>query len=187
MFSMPTVIHCNPVLETHCAKGDKYIVFLSPVVAMVMMNRHDLGDPVWGQCSWCCVHCSQVLPQSCRGAVHWPLCHEQPCQSRYIATYEAVCVCVRARVCVCVCTGPAVIVLCTCVPALFTEHKQTRTCCVACIRFLMCRWIVTKTCCCLLVYYVAVGVHIRMYVCMYVCTYVNEIWFQDQLFKALGI
>ena len=87
---------------------------------------------------------------------------------------QCVCVCARACVCVCVCvcTGPAVIVLCTCVPALFTEHRQTRTCCVACIHFLIRRWIVTKICCCLLVYYVAVGVHICMYVCMYVRTLV---------------
>ena len=53
-FSMPTVIHCNPVLETHSvasAEGDKYIVFLSPAVAMVIMNRLESGDPVRGQCS----------------------------------------------------------------------------------------------------------------------------------------
>ena len=50
-FSMPTVIHCNSVLETHCAKGDGYIVFLSPVVAMVMMNRLESGDTVRGRCS----------------------------------------------------------------------------------------------------------------------------------------
>ena len=43
---MPTVIHCNSVLETHSAEGDEYIVFSSPVVAMVMMNRLESGDPV---------------------------------------------------------------------------------------------------------------------------------------------
>ena len=48
------VIHCNPVLETHSAEGDKYIVFSSPVDgshATVMMNRLKSGDPVRGQCS----------------------------------------------------------------------------------------------------------------------------------------
>ena len=43
---MPTVTHCNPVLETHSAEGDKYIVFLSPIVVMVMMTRLESGDPV---------------------------------------------------------------------------------------------------------------------------------------------
>ena len=52
-FSMPTVIHCNSVLhgDTLCFEGDRYIVFLSPAVAMVMMNRFESGDPVRGRCS----------------------------------------------------------------------------------------------------------------------------------------
>ena len=44
-------------------------------------------------------------PHSCRGAVHWLLCNEQPRKSRYMTTCEAVCVCVCVCVymCVCVC------------------------------------------------------------------------------------
>ena len=80
------------------------------------------------------MHCSQVLPQSCKGAVHWLLCNAQPRQSRYMATCEAVyvCVCVCAcvsvsvcvRVCVCVyvCVRACVlliVVLCTCVYSIY--------------------------------------------------------------------
>ena len=39
------------MLETLSAEGDKYIAFLSPAVAMVMVNRLESGDPVRGQCS----------------------------------------------------------------------------------------------------------------------------------------
>ena len=50
-FSMPTVIHCNSVLETHSVSKvtGTYIVFLSPAVAMVMMTQS--GDTVRGRCS----------------------------------------------------------------------------------------------------------------------------------------
>ena len=89
---------------------------------MVMMHRLESGDPVRGRCSGCCVHCSQVLPQSCRGAVHWLLCNEQPRQSRYMATCEAVCVCV----CVCVC-----VFVCVCACACVCAHSVYTYICIA--------------------------------------------------------
>ena len=99
------VLLCNSVLTTHSAVQKVTSTLLSyPLLlsCMVMMNRLESGVPARGRCSGCCVYCSQVLPQSCRGAVHWLLCNKQPRQSRYMATCEAVCVCVCVRQCVCV-------------------------------------------------------------------------------------
>ena len=58
------------------------------------------------------MHYSQVLPQSCRGAVHWLLCNKQPRQSRYMTKCEAVYVCV----CVCVCVRQCVRVTAVSIP-----------------------------------------------------------------------
>ena len=50
---MPTIVYCDSVYvgDTLSTEGAKYIAILFPVVAMVMMNRLESGDPVRGQCS----------------------------------------------------------------------------------------------------------------------------------------
>ena len=65
-----------------------------------------------------------------------------------LLTEDGKAVCVRAYVRVRI--GPAVVVLCTRVPALCTEHRQTRTCCG--MHPFPYRWNVTKICCCQCLY-----------------------------------